>query len=85
MSLAHNSSLLPVLRRNIVQHNLLPLLLLHAFLLQFHLFVLAKVRDVLGMNQIFNLCVLVVILFEMVNFVLVFIITVVSRPQTKVR
>jgi hypothetical protein len=55
------------------------------FLFLFHKFVFPEMLDILGMCQILELGVFVVVLLPMVNFVLIFVVAVVSRTSSHIR
>ena len=80
-----SSGLPPEFRRDVVQYNLLPLLLLNALLFSLHLFMLAEMLNVFWVNEVLDLCVLVVVFLKVVNLVLIFVVTMVSGPKAKVR
>jgi hypothetical protein len=66
-------------------HDGLPLLLEDSFSLVLHHVMLAEMRNVFGMYQILLPCILIVKLFEVMNFVFVLIIAVVARTHARVR
>ena len=73
------------LLRNVVQYDLLLLFIINAFLLPLEGVVFAKVFYVLRVYQVLLACILVVVLFEMMYLILIFIVTVMSGSKTKVR
>jgi hypothetical protein len=55
------------------------------FLLALQLLMSAEMLDVLGMNQIFLFRILVVVLLEMVELVLIFVVTMMSWAEAEIR
>ena len=76
--------LLPKLERNVVHHDLLFLFILDTLLFAFHGIVLAEVLNVLGMYQVLLACVLIMVLLEVMDLVLILIVTVMPRPETEI-
>jgi hypothetical protein len=78
------SSLTSKLWWDVVQHDLLLLLLSNTLLLTFQLFMLAEMLNVFRMDKILNLRIFVVKFLEMVDFVLVLIVAMVTGSEAEV-